>query len=355
MNTIEIPKNEQRDIAVITTEIRTLTTQFRQVCVAFAVEIGRRLQEAKCLLPHGEWGTWLREQVDFSQRTADNYMRIFEEYGADQITLFGAVPNSQAIANLPITKALALLALPADERENFAEENNVEAMSTRELNDAIRAKLDAEKARDEAESLREDAEARVDALTEEAQTMKALIGDLNEEIRRLSEQPAGDPAQLEAATREAEVQRAAAADAQKRVDALAAELERAKEAAKKAKDKLKALKENPEIPAEAADKLRAEGAEAAEKKAAAALEDAKKTAEKLRAETAAAEERAAALEKQLATAAPELVVFKEAFGSVQAEIDRLQVAFENVQEKQPETAEKLKAAVSALAEKLKGW
>ena len=71
----------QREIGVVTAEIRQLVNQYRRITVAFAVEIGRRLTEAKSLLPHGEWGDWLREQVDFSQRTANNFMRVFEEYG----------------------------------------------------------------------------------------------------------------------------------------------------------------------------------------------------------------------------------------------------------------------------------
>ena len=33
------------------------------------------------MLDHGQWGPWLREEVDFSQSSANNFMRIFEEYG----------------------------------------------------------------------------------------------------------------------------------------------------------------------------------------------------------------------------------------------------------------------------------
>ena len=64
--------------------------------------------------------------------------------------------------------------------------------------------------------------------------------------------------------------------------------------------------------------------------------------------------KAAALEKQLATAAPELVVFKERFARVQEAISLMQSAFEKVRQTQPETAEKLKAAIAALCEKMKG-
>lgn len=356
MSMIEVPAKEQRDIGTVTAEIRQLTVQGRQIAVAFAVEIGRRLVEAKSLLPHGAWGDWLRDQVDFSQRTANNFVRIFEEYGDSQITLFGAVANSQTFANLSVSKALALLALPEEERESFAEEHSVEAMSTRELNDAIRAKLDAERERDEALAEKGAAEGELAAAEEKAAALEEIRDQLTDELERVrSLAEKGDPQAVEAARREAEAHRKLLHEAQKRVDELTAALEKAKDLAIKKTAEAKKLKENPEIPQEAADKLRAEGASEAEKKVADALEKARKKADEARQAAAAAEERAAALEKQLATAAPELIIFKEAFGSVQAEIDRLQIAFENVQAKQPETAEKLRAALSALAEKLKGW
>ncbi|KUO78350.1 MAG: hypothetical protein APF81_02885 [Desulfosporosinus sp. BRH_c37] len=35
----------------------------REILITNAIEIGRRLKEAKGLLPHGEWGKWLKESV----------------------------------------------------------------------------------------------------------------------------------------------------------------------------------------------------------------------------------------------------------------------------------------------------
>jgi hypothetical protein len=80
-----------RDIDIVTNEINSLLSQAQCLLLTFAVEIGRRLVEAKSLLPHGEWGSWLRERVGFSQSSANNYMKIFEEYGDEQITLFATV------------------------------------------------------------------------------------------------------------------------------------------------------------------------------------------------------------------------------------------------------------------------
>jgi hypothetical protein len=42
-----------------------------KILLTNAIEIGRRLKEAKELVPHGEWGKWLEELVSYSQRMAD--------------------------------------------------------------------------------------------------------------------------------------------------------------------------------------------------------------------------------------------------------------------------------------------
>ena len=37
------------------------------------IKLGNELNRAKEKVPHGEWGTWLRDKVNFSQRTANIY------------------------------------------------------------------------------------------------------------------------------------------------------------------------------------------------------------------------------------------------------------------------------------------
>ena len=148
--TINVPMAAQRDIKTVTTEIRTLHRQAQCMVLGYAIEIGRRLKEAKAMLDHGQWGPWLREEVDFSQSSANNFMRIFEEYGAQQVSLLGEA-NSQALGNLPYTHALRLLALPAEERESFAEEHHAEELSTRELEKLIRERDEARRAEQDAQ------------------------------------------------------------------------------------------------------------------------------------------------------------------------------------------------------------
>ena len=304
--TINVPMAAQRDIKTVTTEIRTLHRQAQCMVLGYAIEIGRRLKEAKAMLDHGQWGPWLREEVDFSQSSANNFMRIFEEYGAQQVSLFGDA-NSQALGNLPYTHALRLLALPAEERESFAEEHHAEELSTRELEKLIRE-------RDEARRAEQDAQEKAAAA---------------EEVAKGAE----------------DARRDALAAAERLKNAQAAEKD-AKAAAKQAKAELKALRENAVIPAEVLEKLRAEEAERAAETA--QKETARRVAE---AEKAAQESarRAEQAERQLAAADPEVATFKAWFRAVQDDFARMQETHAQVTDQAK--ADKLRAAVRALLER----
>lgn len=90
-------------------EIRELTRQAKAMTLYYGVEIGRRLEAAKSMVQYGGWGAWLKENTEFSQATATRFMRVFNEYGAAQIGIFGAVPESSTLQNLSISNALRLL------------------------------------------------------------------------------------------------------------------------------------------------------------------------------------------------------------------------------------------------------
>ena len=123
----------------IAAEINSIKEQTRRQVLYNSIEIGRRLTEAKSLVPHGEWGEWLENRVEYSKSTANNLMKIFKEYGADQLTLLGNNAKSQAIGELSYTQAIALLGIKnPEERENFIENNNINDMSTRELKEKVK-------------------------------------------------------------------------------------------------------------------------------------------------------------------------------------------------------------------------
>lgn len=150
------PAEATRDIAAVTCEILHL----KQELARNIVDIGLRLIEAKEMLSHGEWLPWLAAQVQYSEKTAQNYMRVAREF-----------PNPQLVADLGVRKALALLELPPSERESFAEENNVIDMTSRELEKAIKER---DTARQEAEAARADAQTAEESLAKMESDLKAL-------------------------------------------------------------------------------------------------------------------------------------------------------------------------------------
>lgn len=197
--TISVPMAAQRDIQTVTTEIRTLHRQAQGMILNYAIEIGRRLKEAKSLLEHGEWGEWLEKEVDFSRSTANNFMKIFEEYGAKQVSLFGDA-NSQTIGNLPYTHALKLLAVPAEEREEFVEEHHVEDLSSRELDRLIKERDAAVRRAEESEErelAQADALAELEALRDKVETQEQMAGEGRAALRQMEEKVSAAKERLE--------------------------------------------------------------------------------------------------------------------------------------------------------------
>ena len=106
----------------IAMEIRVIVQQTRTMMATAVIEVGKRLIEAQKLVPHGEWGEYVTHSCGFSQRTAQAYMQLAANPG-----------NAQTFADLPYSKALALLALPEGTAEDFRAEHPVEDLSVREL------------------------------------------------------------------------------------------------------------------------------------------------------------------------------------------------------------------------------
>lgn len=158
------PAETVRDIETITAEIIRL----KQDAGSAILAIGKRLIEAKTMLSEGEWLTWLSDQVDFSPRTAQRFMRLAKEW-----------TDATALSHLGATKALTLLALPPEEREAFlsethlvdGQEKSVVDMTSRELEKAIRERDEAQKA---AEAARAEARTAEESRAKMETDMKAL-------------------------------------------------------------------------------------------------------------------------------------------------------------------------------------
>ena len=178
----EVP-SPGRTIADVTAEIRFYKAQ----TVQSVIEIGKRLIEAKAMLEHGQWMTWLEENVQISYRSAKNYMQLAEQF-----------PNLQPVADLPYTKLLALLAVPEEEREEFlevthnvsGEEKAVAEMTKRELEQVIRE-------RDQA--LKEQERLKVLAHTsdEVAESYLKRLDAKNEELARIKNEAMAEKVRYE--------------------------------------------------------------------------------------------------------------------------------------------------------------
>lgn len=161
----------ERTIEEITSDI----LRAKQAGGEAVLAIGRGLIEAKAVLTHGEWLPWLSEKVEFSERTAQNFMRLAREWS-----------NPQALADLGASKALTLLALPETERAAFAsethlvdgEEKTVIDMTSRELEKAVRERAEALEAKAKAEAelkSMEDAVAKTMTTLDQANSAKEAL------------------------------------------------------------------------------------------------------------------------------------------------------------------------------------
>lgn len=166
-----------RTTHVIAAEINMIKYQAERIYLAAAVEIGRKLTEAKALLKHGEWGKWLEESVDFSQSRANKLMRIFKEYGAGQLTF----SLSDSNPNLSYSQAVLLLGIPKEERAQFIVDMDVEGMTTQELRQAVNERTQTRQEKDQALQENED-------LQKTVEDQSGIITELTTELANLKVQ-----------------------------------------------------------------------------------------------------------------------------------------------------------------------
>lgn len=177
----ELANTTKGDLSVLD----NLAVQVR-VCVTTArmnlLQLGRALTEAKPLVPHGEWETWVKTNAEMSVRAAQSYMQAYAAFGLN--------PD---IAKLGTAKTMKLLPLSEDERKALFAENDIESMSTRQLDEAIKeqkekilrearaavedAKMAAQKAIDRERKARIAAEQRADAAESRAPEVPPEIAE----------------------------------------------------------------------------------------------------------------------------------------------------------------------------------
>ena len=231
---------EDRTIEVITGEILDAKRAGGEAILT----IGRCLIEAKDMLRHGEWLPWLNEQVELSERTAQKFMKLAREWS-----------NPNTLADLGASKALMLLALPEGERDAFLEDHNVIDMSARQLEQAIKERDEARAAAEQAAADQRTAEQARDKMAEDMRLLNARLAGVREDREQAMENVArleAELADLKAKPVDVAVETVVDQGAidKARADAIAemqAKLDKAKEAAAKARDKQKQAEASVEV------------------------------------------------------------------------------------------------------------
>ena len=345
----EILANEQSQerLGCLGAEIRMLKGQAQQMAVAYAVEIGRRLTEAKAMVPYGEWGEWLKREVEYSQSTAQSLMKVYRECSDEQVSLFGP-SKSQALGNLSYTKVLRILTIPeGPERDEFMETHDVAQMSTRELEAALKERDDARKAAEQARAEQAAADAARERMSADMALANERIAGLNAAVE---EQSAREKEAREAAARlEKELADLRSRPVEVAVEPDTAAIEAARkeaEAAMQAKlDKAKAAQAKAEKARKAAEDAQA----AARKELEQAKADAQAALEKAVAEGQAIREQAERERKKAAvTTDADMVLFSELYDQVQTLVKRMGGVRLKKRDKDPEKAERLQNALMAL-------
>lgn len=141
----------ERTPELIAVEINAIKRNVRCMMVSSAAEIGKRLTEAKRLVPYGRWGEYLAG-LDYSDRTAQNLMRLAEEYDR----------APAGLEDVSYTQAVLLLGVPREQREEFVESHDLDALSTRELQAEIKRLKDE----------RDDMQVRMEELTDTVEAFR---------------------------------------------------------------------------------------------------------------------------------------------------------------------------------------
>ena len=132
------------------------------------VEIGQLLIKAKNQVPHGEWGNWLADNIDFTIRTADRFMKCAERFS-----------NWTPASNLNSSQMFELLALKKSDTEEFfnhkaAEGKAIEQMSKKVLRDEVKQWKDFKRTETQ----------NVDSIAKTSQTSDSEVSE--EQIKKLS-------------------------------------------------------------------------------------------------------------------------------------------------------------------------
>lgn len=118
----QITELKQFDLAEKTAKVKILTAQTAENII----EIGKTLLEVKENIPYGEFQNWLENEVNYSKSTAYNFMKVAKEF-----------PDFQLVGNLGMKKLLALTGIEAENREKIINNNDLDNMTVKEVENVV--------------------------------------------------------------------------------------------------------------------------------------------------------------------------------------------------------------------------
>lgn len=198
MNTESQLPAEQK-LSQLAAEINAIKEQVRETVYLSTCRIGEKLLLAKGAVGHGNWGQWLKDNVDYSERTAQNIITIYKNFNNKETKLFGTVPDAELLGKLNQSQLLALSSIKDEEkRTEFMNEHKEELpdMSKQELAKALaelkEAKETVTKKDAEVKALQRDlsrADKQHEAMAQEVEKYQNLFEDTKNQLEEAKKAP----------------------------------------------------------------------------------------------------------------------------------------------------------------------
>ena len=202
----EIIEAQARTKEMIVGEIQATINQVKRSVVEGAIIIGSNLKELKELVPHGEWGDYIEDNLGMSTRKAQQYIQLSNEFGDAESAYFEAITaNAQYIAHLNVSTALKLLTIPEEDVEELVSSDVEEEKGT---NADLEAKIAAYKNdKDKLTEQLQQTKAQLDMLMAQADDgakKNNEIDSLKNKIKKLDEKIASADRDKQEAIKKAE-------------------------------------------------------------------------------------------------------------------------------------------------------
>lgn len=135
---VSLAETNENMLTRLAYEINAIKEQTRKTVYVAMMDIGQRLLQAKGAVGHGNWEKWLKENVDYSLRTAQRLIASYERFGDGQQKLFGRSADPEQLAELNKTQIMTLMSIKDEEKcfEYLAEHKD-------EVKDMTKAELEA--------------------------------------------------------------------------------------------------------------------------------------------------------------------------------------------------------------------